>query len=84
MTLRMLKRIVPVAAALALAAPAASADAAMSPATGPAAIPCYPFPAFCGPDGQPWWRVQPIGLPLHLLPLPVPVVVIPPPAGPAR
>ena len=84
MTLRMLKTALPVAAALALAAPVASAHAATSPPTGPAAIPCYPFPAFCGPDGQPWWHVQPVGFPLHLLPLPLPVVVIPPPGGPAR
>ena len=51
MTLRTLARVVPVAAALALAAPVASAHAQ----AGPSTIPCYPYPAFCGPSGQPWF-----------------------------
>jgi hypothetical protein len=59
-TLRKLIGVVPVVAALALAAPVASASAA----TGPSSIPCYPYPAFCGPNGQPWFSfLQPLPLP---------------------
>jgi hypothetical protein len=51
-----------VAAVLALAAPVASASA--QAAAGPSGIPCYPYPAFCGPDGQPWVRPFPaLGFP---------------------
>jgi hypothetical protein len=45
---------VPVVAALALAVPVASASAQTTPVAGPSSIPCYPYPAFCGPNGQPW------------------------------
>jgi hypothetical protein len=57
MSLRKLAALVPVTAALALAVPVASASAqTISPAPGSpqSAIPCYPYPAFCGPNGQPW------------------------------
>src|SRR5580704_6902493 len=61
-------------AALAAAGPIADANAAPAPeavASGGAstsAIPCYPFPAWCGPDGQPvpfapWWVRPALGLP---------------------
>jgi hypothetical protein len=53
-TLRKLVGVVPVIAALALAAPVASASAQTTAAAG-SAIPCYPYPAFCGPNGQPWF-----------------------------
>jgi hypothetical protein len=46
-TLRKLVGVVPVIVVLALAAPVSSASAQ-------AGIPCYPYPAFCGPNGQPW------------------------------
>ena len=60
MTLRKLVRVVPVAAALAFAAPVASAHAQ----AGPSSIPCYPYPAFCGPSGQPWFSpLAPITIP---------------------
>jgi hypothetical protein len=55
-TLRKLVGVVPVVAALALAAPVASASAQTTPVSGPGSmIPCYPYPAFCGPNGQPWF-----------------------------
>jgi hypothetical protein len=60
-TLRKLVGVVPVIAALALAAPVATASA-QSPAG--AAIPCYPYPAFCGPNGQPWFQPSPLVAPL--------------------
>jgi len=63
-TLRKLVGVVPVIAALALAAPVASAGA--QTAAGPGSIPCYPYPAFCGPDGQPWF---PLSSRLGLTPL---------------
>jgi hypothetical protein len=45
-----------VMAALAVAAPVAGASAQGTPATvAPSSIPCYPYPAFCGPNGQPWF-----------------------------
>jgi hypothetical protein len=47
-----------VVATLAIAAPVASASAAEGASGKPYAanpvIPCYPYPAFCGPNGQPW------------------------------
>jgi hypothetical protein len=53
--------VLPIAAVLALAAPVASANSATSPSTNrlanPAGIPCYPYPAFCGASGQPWFRI---------------------------
>jgi hypothetical protein len=55
MTLRKLVSVVPVVAALAVAVPVASASASTTPAPGPSSIPCYPYPAFCGPNGQPWF-----------------------------
>jgi hypothetical protein len=49
-----------VLATLAIAAPVTGASAAT--ATGgqistvaPSSIPCYPYPAFCGPSGKPWF-----------------------------
>jgi hypothetical protein len=55
-TLRKFAGVVPVIAALALAAPVASASAQTTPVSGPGStIPCYPYPAFCGPNGQPWF-----------------------------
>jgi hypothetical protein len=69
MTLRKLVRVVPIVAALALAAPVASAHAQSTPAAGPAAIPCYPYPAFCGPNGQPWFSFPaPITIPPITIP----------------
>jgi hypothetical protein len=49
MVLRKLVATAPVIAALALAAPVATAGAQTPPG-----IPCYPYPAFCGPGGQSW------------------------------
>jgi hypothetical protein len=54
MTLRKLAAIAPVSLALAIAGPIASAPAATQPFDPGSAIPCYPFPAWCGPDGKPW------------------------------
>jgi hypothetical protein len=54
MALRKLAVVAPVIGALALAAPVAGASAQTAPAPG--TIPCYPYPAFCGPGGQPWWQ----------------------------
>ena len=56
MALRKLAAVAPVIGALALAAPVAGASAATAPAPGSpeSAIPCYPYPAFCGPGGQSW------------------------------
>jgi hypothetical protein len=49
-------------ATLAIAAPVAGASAAQSTsgnatlaAVATSSIPCYPYPAFCGPNGQPWF-----------------------------
>jgi hypothetical protein len=70
MSLRKLIGVVPVVAALAIAAPVASASAQATP-VGPSSIPCYPYPAFCGPNGQPWWSFPspsvlpfPFGIPM--------------------
>jgi hypothetical protein len=63
MRLRTLTAVVPVVAALGLAAPVGSASA-QTTALPP--IPCYPFPAFCGPGGQPLF-------PLPGLPFPRPL-----------
>jgi hypothetical protein len=52
-TIRKLVSVVPVIAVLALAAPVASANA-QTTAVSPSAIPCYPYPAFCGPGGKSW------------------------------
>jgi hypothetical protein len=52
MALRKLAAVAPVIGALALAAPVAGASAQTAPAPG--VIPCYPYPAFCGPGGEPW------------------------------
>ena len=58
MTLRKLAAVAPVIGVLALAVPVAGASAATAPAPGSpgAGIPCYPYPAFCGPGGQSWWQ----------------------------
>ena len=56
MTLRKLATVLPVVAVLALTGPVAGASAQTptTPAPSPgASIPCYPFPAWCGPGGQP-------------------------------
>jgi hypothetical protein len=63
MTLRKLVGVVPVVAALALAAPVAGASAQSPGST----IPCYPYPAFCGPNGQPWFA--PLPSPFQIAPL---------------
>jgi hypothetical protein len=56
-----------VMATLAIAAPVAGASAAPSASrhatlaattastVSPSSIPCYPYPAFCGPGGKPWF-----------------------------
>jgi hypothetical protein len=54
-TIRKLASVVPVVAVLAVAAPVATASAQTTPLPGPSSIPCYPYPAFCGPNGQPWF-----------------------------
>jgi hypothetical protein len=59
MVLRKLAAVAPVIAALALAVPVAGASAQTTAAPSPASIPCYPYPAFCGPGGQPWFPLQP-------------------------
>jgi hypothetical protein len=53
-TLRKLAGVAPVIAVLALAAPVANASAQTTAGPG-SMIPCYPYPAFCGPSGQPWF-----------------------------
>jgi hypothetical protein len=70
-SIRKLVSVVPVIAVLALAAPVANAGAQTA---GPSAIPCYPEPAFCGPNGQPWFplfQFQPLTLPSLTLPSPI-------------
>jgi hypothetical protein len=53
MSIRKLATVGSAIAALALAAPVAGASA-QTPGGGPnGMIPCYPYPAFCGPSGQP-------------------------------
>jgi hypothetical protein len=62
MALRKITAVVPVIAALALAAaPVAGASAKTAPAAGSpgSTIPCYPYPAFCGPNGTPWFSFSP-------------------------
>jgi hypothetical protein len=59
-TLRKLVGVVPVIAALSLAAPVASASVQTPRVPGPEGIPCYPYPAFCGPNGQPWFSSSPL------------------------
>jgi hypothetical protein len=54
MALRKFAAVAPVVAVLALAVPVAGASAQTAPSPGE--IPCYPYPAFCGPGGQPWWQ----------------------------
>jgi hypothetical protein len=60
MTLRKLATVLPVVAVLALTGPVAGASAQTgsgTPASPGSSIPCYPFPAWCTPDGQaltPW------------------------------
>jgi hypothetical protein len=53
MNLPKLAAVAPVIAVLALSAPVATASAAVPPGTPGSQIPCYPFPAFCTPNGQP-------------------------------
>ena len=64
MALRKLAAVAPVIGVLALAAPVAGASAATAPAPGSpgAGIPCYPYPALCGPNGQSWWQFFSSGL----------------------
>ena len=82
MKLRKFAAALPVVAALAVVTPVATANAqttstsSTSPSTS---IPCYPYPAFCGPNGQPWFPffpfqltpAQPIQLPAPIVPFPV-------------
>jgi hypothetical protein len=68
-------RVVPVIAALALAAPVASASAQTTPAAG-SNIPCYPYPAFCGPNGQPWFPLSLPFQPLQFGPGPVQIPTV--------
>jgi hypothetical protein len=69
-TLRKLIGIAPVVAALAFAAPVASASAQTTSTSGPgSAIPCYPYPAFCGPNGQPWFSLPTFSPPTFQFPL---------------
>lgn len=60
MALRKLAAVAPVIAALALGVPVAGASAQTSPAPGSpgSMIACYPYPAFCGPGGTPWFPFQ--------------------------
>jgi hypothetical protein len=59
MTLRKLATVLPVVAVLALTGPVAGASAQtgstppVTPSSPGSSIPCYPFPAWCGPTGQP-------------------------------
>jgi hypothetical protein len=59
MTLRKLATVLPVVAVLALTGPVAGASAQTdsgstgTPSSPGSSIPCYPFPAWCGPSGQP-------------------------------
>jgi hypothetical protein len=64
MALRRLAAVVPVIAALALTAPVAGASAQTTPAPGSpgSMIACYPEPAFCGPNGAPWYPFFPLQL----------------------
>jgi hypothetical protein len=82
MNIRKLLGLVPVVAVLALAAPVASASASTTPVSTPGSqIPCYPYPAFCGPNGQPWFGIpytfQPITFPPFHLPGPLPLPIAP-------
>lgn len=56
MALRNLLAVGPVIAVLALAVPVVGASAQTTPAPGSpgSMIACYPYPAFCGPNGAPW------------------------------
>ena len=66
---RKLLAIVPTVLVLALGAPLGTATAA-TPGSPGSQSPCYPFPAFCGPDGKPWspWPF-PFVFPMSLLAL---------------
>jgi hypothetical protein len=46
------------------AAPRASGHATLAATVTPSSIPCYPYPAFCGPSGKPWFPL--LGLFLNL------------------
>jgi hypothetical protein len=56
MALRKIAAVVPVIAMLALAVPVAGASPQSTPSPGSpgSMIACYPYPAFCGPNGTPW------------------------------
>jgi hypothetical protein len=54
MKLRKPAAIAPVIVALALSGPVATANAATAPFNPSSVIPCYPFPAWCAPNGKPW------------------------------
>jgi hypothetical protein len=75
--------VAPVIAVLALAAPVAVASAQPSPGSPESQIPCYPYPAFCGPNGQPFnpfFSFQTSGQtaqPLGLGPVQVPGITVP-------
>lgn len=57
MALRKLAAVAPAIAVLTLAAPMAGASDQAAPAPGApgSMIQCYPEPAFCGPNGAPWF-----------------------------
>jgi hypothetical protein len=55
MALRKLAAAAPVIAVLALAGPAgAAAQTTSAPGSPGSMIACYPYPAFCAPNGAPW------------------------------
>jgi hypothetical protein len=60
MTLRKLLAAAPVIGVLTLAAPVASASAQTVAPPPSSIVPCYPYPAFCGPNGQPWFSPLPL------------------------
>jgi hypothetical protein len=84
MTIRTFAALLPVAAILAAAAPVANASAATTPPlSNPAGIACYPYPAFCGPNGQQWapipswWPLSPNSNPSPWGPGPIQLPLFP-------
>ena len=81
MKLRKFAAALPVVAALAIVAPVATANAqttSTSSSSPGSSIPCYPYPAFCGPNGQPWFPFFPFQLtPPQTVQLPTPTLPVP-------